>query len=167
MDVVDYACKFKLPHIIKIAEAYSAIADGRIETDGKKQYFIISSDFTKKYTVTVSGNCYSSNDNMSCNYNILGYPIVVVLMIEDFIQYNPIVVERFQNICWTKINLEYKKDFSKSLQSVLEKIGKDDNDIEQLIKEINFSYKQLVNLSDTIYHVKSNIAFEESILSSE
>lgn len=104
---------------------------------------------------------------MSYNYNILGYPIVVALMIEDFIRYNPIVVKRFQNICWTKINLEYKKDFSKSLQIVLKKIGKDDNDIERLIKEINFSYKQLVNLSDTIYHVKGNIAFEESILSSE
>lgn len=164
MDAVGCACKFRLPHIIKIAEAYSAIADERIEVDGQNQYFVFSSDFTKKYTVMIKGGYYSSNDNMSYNHDILGYPIVVVLMLNGLIQSNSLVAKRFQNICWTRINLECKKDFSKSLQIVLKKIGKDDNDIEQLKKEINLSYKQLIKLSDTIYHVKGNISFAESIL---
>ena len=112
----------------------------------------------------IKGGYYSSNDNMSYNHDILGYPIVVVLMLNGLIQYNSLVAKRFQNICWTRINLDCKKDFSKSLQNVLKKIGKDDNDIEQLKKEINLSYKQLIKLSDTIYHVKGNISFAESIL---
>ena len=73
--------KWRLPHIIKIAEAYTAMADKRYKANSCTLE-VFSSDFSKKYTVTIYNDGYASNDNMSYNFNILGYPIVIALMIE-------------------------------------------------------------------------------------
>ena len=160
----EYSYKFQLPHIIKIAEAYSAIADGRVKLDRKNQYIVFSSDYTKKYTVEIRGDYYSSNDNMSYNYNVLGYPIVAVLMVKGIIHYNFWAAKRFQNICWTKVNLECNKDFSRLLEIILKQIGKTDKDIEELKKELDLSYKKHKRVINIIYHKKGDLTFEESFL---
>lgn len=50
------------PPIAKIYEAYSAIADGRVEMSDTKAY-VESSDHKKCYTVRFDDHVYSSNDH--------------------------------------------------------------------------------------------------------
>lgn len=162
MNELNVASKFGLPHKIKVAEAFSVIADQRIHFVKPNCYEVLSSDHSKKYTVIVHGTVYSSNDNMSYNNNVLGYPIVAVLMRDNLIRYSPSVASKFRNICWTKVNLQYNKDFTKALENVLEKIAEDENDKNVICCEINTVFGQVEKILNKILHVAGNITFEES-----
>ena len=52
----------KMPPIAKIYEAYTCIADKRIQLE-ENRAFVTSSDGKKKYTVLWKENIYVSNDN--------------------------------------------------------------------------------------------------------
>lgn len=52
----------KLPPAAKVYEAYSAIADKRVELHEQEAY-VTSSDESKRYTVRFQDDVYSSNDN--------------------------------------------------------------------------------------------------------
>lgn len=69
----------KLPPIEKIPEAYSAIADHRIEMS-ENSAVVDSSDKTKRYTVTWNDDLYTSNDNASIWQGYAGYPMIAVLI---------------------------------------------------------------------------------------
>lgn len=54
----------KLPPLQKVYEAWSALADGRVEM-GEDEATATSSNGAKHYTVSWSEDTYSSNDNAS------------------------------------------------------------------------------------------------------
>lgn len=75
--------KWKMPHIIKIPEAFTALVDERYKREDKGTLLVFSSDYSKRYTVKSFNDGYASNDNMSYNKGILGYPIVLALILEE------------------------------------------------------------------------------------
>ena len=72
----------KIPPIAKIYEAYSCIADGRIELKDEDAK-VTSSDNKKTYLVKWKDNVYSSNDNASFWQGYPGYPVIAVLMLQN------------------------------------------------------------------------------------
>lgn len=69
----------KLPPLQKIYEAWSALADGRVEM-GEDTADVASSNGAKHYTVSWTEDTYSSNDNASYWQGYAGYPVLAVLM---------------------------------------------------------------------------------------
>lgn len=140
-------CDFwKEPHIIKIPEALTAIADSRFQKIGENELCVYSSDLSKKYTVKCFEDGYFSNDNMSYNKGMLGYPIVVELILEEKIHIDMEIARLFSHINWTQTNMLYNKDFSRSMEAVIEKVA-DSKYSQAYIREyIEEKYKELIKL---------------------
>lgn len=154
---------WKNPHKIKILEACSVIADKRYEKKGDC-LFIYSSDYKKRYTVEKYNDGYASNDNMSYNNGILGYPIVVNLILEGKIHINIDVAILFKGINWTSLNEKCSKDFTLSYEIVMGKLEKQGVNIEYVRSEINDVYEQLLNLIPTIAKKEGKFCYEDSFL---
>lgn len=154
--------EWKAPHIIKIPEALSAIADLRYERKGN-YLFVKSSDYSKKYTVEIFENGYSSNDNMSYNNGILGYPIVVSLMLESKIEYNRYYLPLFNGINWTKLNEQYNKNFSISYEVILNRFKQNNYDYIRIKKSIESSYEQLLVLIPFIQRKIGKYSYNDSL----
>jgi hypothetical protein len=102
--------KWALPPKEKIYEAYSAIADGRVNMfDGYAS--VSSSDRKKQYTVEWNEDVYSSNDNASYWQGYMGYPVIAVLMLQGRISCDSAVAEYFADINWKELNTQYKNQY--------------------------------------------------------
>lgn len=155
--------EWKIPHMIKIPEAYTAIIDARYRREGENKLIVFSSDYSKKYTVTIFENGYSSNDNMSYNKGILGYPIIVALMLENRIKIDREIVQLFKAINWTKINIKYDKDFTVSMEAVIRSVANEKYTYDIIYKNIQDTYKELKKLLGTIKQYDSLISFKEAV----
>lgn len=155
--------KWKIPHVIKIPEAFSALTDERYEEKGKF-FYVYSSNRARKYRVTVYEDGYASNDNMSYNQNILGYPVVLHLMLKKKISYDAAIAKLFKNINWTELNLACKKDFDASYHSVLQIFSENGLDAACIDKEVQSAYSQLKMIIPMTRRYKSEVTFEESLL---
>ena len=72
---------WKMPPIEKIPEAYSAVADGRVQMQ-EYSAGVTSSDGAKTYRVTWNDDeAYASDDNGSKWQGYSGYPILAVLLL--------------------------------------------------------------------------------------
>ncbi len=131
----------KLPPREKIPEAWSVLADGRIEME-TDQAKILSSDQRKEYIVYFKDNIYSSNDSATYWQGYPGYPVLAVLMKQGRIRTQREIVEQFKDINWHQINEKYKRDYTAALAFVLEKF-KDKKEIEA---EIAKEYAELSEL---------------------
>ncbi len=131
----------KLPPREKIPEAWSVLADGRIEMHDA-QAKIISSDHAKEYTVDFKDDTYGSNDSATYWQGYPGYPVLAVLMKQGKISTRPEIVEQFKDLNWHRINEKYKHDYASALTYVI-KDFKDKNKIEA---EITKEYTELSKL---------------------
>ncbi len=156
--------KWRLPHIIKIAEAYTAMADKRYKANSCTLE-VFSSDFSKKYTVTIYNDGYASNDNMSYNFNILGYPIVIALMIEGKIPYNFEIASLFSGVNWTEVNKKFKRDFSASLNFVIKEVSNDKYDPNTINESILAAYRKLESIICEIQRYDSFLSFSDATIS--
>lgn len=139
----------KLPPIEKIPEAYSAIADVRIELNENKAE-VFSSDYSKKYTVTYKENVYSSNDNGTYWQGYAGYPVIALLMLQNRLPLDRDIASYFKGINWTALNKKYKRKYDKAVEEVFEKISLTGKDVNEIRKEINKVYKEMGELPITI-----------------
>lgn len=155
--------RWKVPHIIKIPEAYSAIADFRFKIENEFVR-VFSSDYTKVYTVEIFPDGYASNDNMSFNNGILGYPIVVAMMISGKLGYNKEIVNLFAGVNWTKLNIECNKDFSLSYSTILKKFIACGIDVTVVRENVDIVYEELKNIIPSISRKKGNFTFCDSII---
>lgn len=132
----------KMPPREKIHEALTAIADNRINIDMKNNKAeVFSSDRSKKYIVEWHDNEYSSNDNATYWQGYPGYPVIAVLLLQNKLVLNKDISNYFKNINWKKINEEFKRDYTKAVESIYEGIDKDkvsyiDSEIDKVYKEL-------------------------------
>jgi hypothetical protein len=94
------------PPRIKVLEALSAVADGRVERLGPGMYLVRSSDGSRTYRVYVDpsrGLAYS-DDNGTHYRGYIGYPIIAVLMLEGVLRYEPRLGEALRGIPWRRLN---------------------------------------------------------------
>ncbi len=133
----------KLPPIEKIPEAYSAIADGRI--DMSEKYAIVkSSTLEKEYCIKWKENLYYSNDSSTYWQGYPGYPVLAVLFLQGILSLKKEVIPYFKGINWNALNKETKRDYQKSLAIALEKFDLDTKEmINQEIKRVYEDVKKL------------------------
>lgn len=135
----------KMPPIEKIHEAYSAIADQRVSLEGNSA-FVLSSDRTRKYTVTWKEGIYSSNDNASYWQGYAGYPIIAVLMLQGKLPLNRFVADNFKGINWTALNAKYKSKYAKAVSEIMEELRTKGVDGDKIDSEVEIVYKQIEEL---------------------
>lgn len=157
------AKKWKIPHIIKIPEAYTALSDIRYIQEDERKILVFSSDYSKKYTVTIFDDGYSSNDNMSYNKGVLGYPILVVLMLENRIVIDRKIASLFSKINWTETNIKYNKNFTVSMEAVIKAVSNEKYSYDDIYMNIQNDYAELIKILDSIKRYESTISFKESM----
>lgn len=101
----------KQPPLQKVYEAWSALADGRVEM-GEDEATVTSSNGTKHYTVSWSEDTYSSNDNASYWQGYAGYPVLAVLMKQGKLPLAEGLIPRFARIDWNALNKKHKRDYA-------------------------------------------------------
>lgn len=110
---------WKMPPIEKIPEAYSAIADERIEFDGNSAK-VFSSDRASVYHVTWDdADSYASDDNGSKWQNYSGYPIIAVLMLQGKLPLNREIAALFRGVDWKALNKKHKNHYAEALEEFL------------------------------------------------
>lgn len=124
-------------------EAFTAVADGRVEKVGKGEYKCFSSSGNKFYCLVFEqeGKIFSfmSNDNMAYYRKEFSYPMLAVLIFEKIIPVESEILEHFKNIFWKEINTKNKNDYMKSVNEVLvdlERKGVDVLKIKNIVSDI-------------------------------
>ena len=112
-----------MPPRIKVLEALSAIADGRVRREGD-HYVIISSDGSRSYIVYVDearGLVYS-NDNGTAYRGYVGYPIVAGLMMLGLLSFSQEVGEGLGGIPWRGLN-ERDEQYGMGMGVISRRVG--------------------------------------------
>ncbi|MEE1274028.1 MAG: exodeoxyribonuclease III [Olegusella sp.] len=118
----------KLPPAEKAYEAYSAIADGRVEMheasgDGgtASGYALVdSSDRTKTYEVAWKGDTYSSTDNGTYWQGYAGYPVIAVLVLQGRLPQPPAdTLADLAGVPWKQLNDAHKRDYAAAADEAL------------------------------------------------
>ncbi|MBQ6655176.1 MAG: hypothetical protein IJM79_06610 [Erysipelotrichaceae bacterium] len=135
----------KLPPIEKIYEAYSAIADGRVNMH-EHYAEVTSSDRTKDYIVTFNNRVYSSNDNGSYWQSYAGYPIIAVLMLQGLLSYDASTAMLFKNINWKKLNTQYKNRYSEAVKEIFRDLRNKGVDTDEVSRQVQGVYNELKRL---------------------
>lgn len=109
----------RLPPFEKAYEAYSAIADGRIEMH--EDYALIdSSDHSKTYEVKWKDDTYASSDSATYWQGYAGYPVIAVLILQGRL---PALKEEYlgelAGIPWKKLNDSHKRDYADAAEEAL------------------------------------------------
>lgn len=107
----------KMPPIEKVYEAWTALADDRV--DLKEGYAdVSSSDGEKSYVVRFNGDQYSSDDNATFWQGYPGYPVIAVLMLQGKLPYDKEEAELWKNINWTELNKLHKNKYAQAVEEI-------------------------------------------------
>lgn len=136
------------PHISKIYEAITAIADQRIELVGENEARITSSSRGKYYTITYdpTTNSIMSNDNTAYYTGSVSYPMIALLMLKGVIDYDKSLLTPLSNIVWKDIMQKYKNDYDQGIAHVLADLAGKGIDIEEIKSKIALIYEQAITL---------------------
>jgi len=128
----------------KIYEAYTAIADKRIEfaEDGNKAH-VRSSDNSKIYTIAWEGNAYSSNDSATYWQGYCGYPVIAVLMEQGLLPLNRDTAALFAGVNWHELNNKHKRNYAAALEEVIRERGISLGSLQQETEEVYAKMKEL------------------------
>ena len=112
--------KWKTPPNIKIYEALSAVADGRVEIHGTSAR-VRSTSGNKRYDVAYDPDRHAitSNDNGSYYRGYLGYPAIAFLMQTGVLTYDATLGDVLKGVHWKDVNTKFKNDYEKTLDAVL------------------------------------------------
>lgn len=117
----------KMPPLEKIYEAYSAIADGRVEM-GANSALVGSSNGAKTYTVQWEGDAYRSSDSATYWQGYAGYPVIAVLMLQGRLPLDRNAAGLFAGVDWTALNKKHKRDYAAAADEVLERLAQNGAD---------------------------------------
>jgi len=136
------------PHISKIYEALTAIADDRIKLMSDNSASVTSSSRGKSYTVAFDPqtNSITSNDNTAFYTGSVSYPMVALLMYKGIVNYNHSLLSPLSNIVWKDIMQKYKNDYDKGIEYVLSELSTKEIDIIEIRLEIDAIYKKVCAL---------------------
>lgn len=139
---------WKTPHINKVYEALSAIADNRIQLISETQATLTSTSGNKSYTINydLATGAMMSNDNSAYWTDSLSYPMIAFLMMTGRLNYDVKYLPLLANIKWKDINQKFKNDFDKSTDFVLSDIKSKGYPVDDLIKEVEKVYSKVCDL---------------------
>lgn len=139
---------WKKPHITKVYEALTAIADKRIEKIMPNKAKVFSSSKGKFYEVEYDPetNAITCNDNSAYYTDTLSYPMIAYLMLEGVIKYNPKLLEPLSGILWKDINTKFKNNWESGIFHVLAILVEKGYDKKFIEQEIDTIYQQVKKL---------------------
>lgn len=138
---------WKKPHISRIYEALTAIADNRIEINGNRaKCYEFGNDRVYDIQYDPVNGSIMSNDNAAFYTYSLSYPIIAYLMLIGKIPYQKKLLEIFKDVCWKDINQHFKNNYDKSIRFLLEGFKKEGQDIDFIKMEIKGTYDFACNL---------------------
>lgn len=139
---------WKTPHINKVYEALSAIADKRIQLISDTEAKSTSTSGGKTYTITYdpTTGAMMSDDNSAYWAEIISYPMIAFLMITNRLDYDKKYLPYMENIKWKDINQKFKNDLDKSTDYVLVDLKSKGYLVEDLMTEVNRIYAIICNL---------------------
>ncbi len=139
----------KMPPAEKIHEALSAIADGRISME-ENAASIVSSNYTKKYTVKFDGNEYASNDSGTYWQKYPGYPVIAVLILQGKLPGPEPLFPYFKGIDWNGLNKKHKNNYAEAAAEALAKMEEKGADLDAINKAVSEIYDKLASLKITV-----------------
>ncbi len=137
------------PHLSKVYEALTAIADNRFELVSDTELKIYSSSRGKYYTVTYDPktNQIMSNDNTAYYTHSVSYPMLTLLMLRGDLKYDPTLLSPLSNIIWKDIMTKHKNDYDAGIAEVLSSLAKKGVDIASLQSKIAVIYNNACKLT--------------------
>jgi hypothetical protein len=138
---------WKKPHIARIYEALTVIADGRIEINGNQgKCYSITNDKVYDIQYNPMNGSIMSNDNAAFYTNSLSYPMIAYLMLIGKIPYQEKLLEIFKDVCWKEVNIHFKNDYDKSIKFVLGGLKKEGRDTDFIRNEVKRIYDFICSL---------------------
>lgn len=139
---------WKMPPKAKVYEALSTVADRRVAITGFTTAKVKSSSQKKTYDVEWSEDLREivSNDNASYWQGYIGYPIIAVLLMIGKLSFNAHVAELLAGIPWKTVNEQFKRDYDKAINYVLEQIEAKGGSRTEITQEVDKIYDQLGKL---------------------
>jgi len=132
--------KLQMPPRIKVLEALSSVAEGRIKQLSDKEATVVSSDEKREYQVflDVEKGIANSTDNGTKYRGYIGYPIIAFLMLKGILPYDEEVASKLVGIEWRALNEKYKsyRIVEKIALDRYSKKGGDKDKLEDLVKDI-------------------------------
>jgi len=129
-----------MPPRIKVLEALSSVAEGRIKQLSEKEATVVSSDEKREYQVflDVEKGIANSTDNGTKYRGYIGYPIIAFLMLKGILPYDEEVASKLVGIEWRALNEKYKsyRIVEKIALDRYSKKGGDKDKLEDLVKDI-------------------------------
>lgn len=107
-----------LPPIEKVFEAWTALADGRVQLS-PGEATVTSSDGSKEYTVRFDGDSFSSTDNATFWRGYPGYPVIAVLMLQHRLPYSADEACKWAGINWTALNKKHRNNYAEAVEEVV------------------------------------------------
>ena len=137
-----------MPPKAKIYEALSAVADQRVSITGPTAAQVQSSSHDKLYDVEWSDDIseITSNDNASHWQGYIGYPIIAVLLKIGKLSFNIHIAELLAGVPWKVINDQFKRDYDKAINHVLDQIEEKGGNRTEIGQEVEKIYEQLSTL---------------------
>ncbi len=111
----------KMPPKEKILEAYSAIADKRIEMN-ENSAEVHSSDASKTYLVEWDGDTFASSDPATYWQSYPGYPVLAVLLKQGRLPLDEELIQPMAGIPWKKLNDAHKRDYAAAAEEAMKDI---------------------------------------------
>lgn len=130
---------WKYPPRTKIYEALSAIGDGRVKLKEGQQAEVESSGRSKTYVVEWSDDlrAITSNDNASYWQGYMGYPIIAVLLLLGRLNFKKETADLLSGIPWKQINKQFRNNYDKALDSVLDQLEVNGVDPQTITAEVD------------------------------
>lgn len=143
-----YWKKPKDEHIVY--EAFTALADGRVEKVSEGEYKCFSSSRNKFYSLTFAKEgefcSFMSNDNMAYYRKEFSYPMLAVLIFKKIIPLEAEILEYFKNIFWKELNTKNKNDYMKSVNEVLSDLEVKGVDVEKIKMGVSEIYNKICSM---------------------
>lgn len=109
----------KQPPKEKVYEAFSAIADGRVNMK-EDHAEVTSSNGDKTYEVQWRDNMAASSDPATYWQGYPGYPLIAVWILQGKLQADRTIMSYTAGIPWKKLNDACKRDYARALELALQ-----------------------------------------------
>ena len=118
------ATPWKQPPLVKVYEAFSAVAAGRVEIVEPGRARVTSSNGSRVYDVwwDDEARAFFSSDNGSKWQGYAGYPIVAVLLVLGRLRAEAALLAPLAGVDWHELNERFKRRYDEAVSQVLEEV---------------------------------------------
>jgi hypothetical protein len=112
---------WKQPPLVKVYEAFSAVADGRVSIVAPGEAVVVSSNGARTYAVSWSddGAAIVADDNGSRWQGYAGYPIVAVLLVLGTLKADEALMAPLAGVDWHELNERSRRRYDEAVAAVL------------------------------------------------